>query len=218
LLAVGWLIAIVLLFDVTPSEIATRLARGLRRVKPTTSQPSATSTDWSNTPTTTVQPGQPVDIVINTGRSNGNGGKAKPTRSDGAGPAVAAPVQPEQPAASRYTVAPRARPEAPPSGMLGDQTMAKPLAQTTAPEASPTGPLYPHIIGLQQPWECPPIADIFESGEDGALSEDDLRENAHIIEDTLQAFGVEGKVIEVNRGPAITHLASSPASCSAAAR
>jgi len=212
LLAVGWLIAIVLLFDVTPSEIVTRIARGLRRIKPTTSQPASTAT---NAPPT-IQPGQPVDMVINAGRSNGNGGKVKPARSDGAGPAVVAPP-PEQPAlqTSRYAVTPRVRPDAPPPGMLGDRTMAKPAANapataTTAPETSPTGPLFPHIIGLQQPWKCPPIEDIFESGEDGALSEDDLRENARIIEDTLQAFGVEGKVIEVNRGPAITQFGVEP--------
>ena len=217
LLAVGWLIAIVLLFDVTPSEIATKIARGLRRIKPATSQPPATNADWSNPATPpAIQPGQPVDIVINTGRSNGNGGKAAPTRSGGAGPAVVA-APPESPASqsSRYAVTPRARPDTPPSGMLGDQTMAQPLAhapaaQSAAPNASPTGPLFPHIIGLQQPWECPPIADIFESGEEGALSDDDLRENARIIVDTLQAFGVEGKVIEVNRGPAITQFGVEP--------
>jgi S-DNA-T family DNA segregation ATPase FtsK/SpoIIIE len=224
LLAVGWLIAIVLLFDVTPSEIATKIARGLHRVKPPV--PSAPANDdWSNSPTssTPIQPGQPIDMVINTGRSNGNGGKGKQPRSDTAGPTVAS--LPEQPASqsARYAVTPRARPDAPPSGMLGDQTMAKPLAHApqaalataaTAPDAAPvgapTGPLFPHIIGLQQPWECPPVADIFEAGEDGALSEDDLRENAHIIEDTLQAFGVEGKVIEVNRGPAITQFGVEP--------
>jgi S-DNA-T family DNA segregation ATPase FtsK/SpoIIIE len=216
LLAVGWLIAIVLLFDVTPSELVTRIARGLRRVKPASSSTSA-DTGWSNTPTSpTIQPGQPVDMVINAGRSNGNGGKAKQPRSDTAGPTVAPAPEPPAPQPSRYAVTPRARPEAPPSGMMGDQTMAKPLAHSPAapvaavPEASPTGPLFPHIIGLQQPWECPPVADIFESGEDGALSEDDLRENARIIEDTLQAFGVEGKVIEVNRGPAITQFGVEP--------
>ncbi|CAG0927750.1 DNA translocase SpoIIIE [Thermoflexales bacterium] len=223
LLAVGWLIAIVLLFDVTPSEIVTRIVRGLRHIKPALSRPPAAGTDWSHPATPEIHPGQPVDIVINTGRSNGNGGRGKAARSNGAGPAVTpASPQPEPtaPPNSRYAVTPRVRPDTPPSGMLGDQTMAKPLAhtptaptgtpQTAAPETSPTGPLFPHIIGLQQPWECPQVADIFESGEDGALSEDDLRENAHIIEDTLQAFGVEGKVIEVNRGPAITQFGVEP--------
>ncbi len=213
LLAVGWLIAIVLLFDVTPSEIVTRISHGLRRIKSSTARPPSAGADSSTLPP--IQPGQPVDMVINAGRSNGNGGKAKPARSNGAGSAVAPASEPAAPATSRYAVTPRARPETPPAGMVGDQTMAKPLAatpvaQAVAPEASPTGPLFPHIIGLQQPWECPQVEDIFESGEDGALSEDDLRENARIIEETLQAFGVEGKVIEVNRGPAITQFGVEP--------
>ena len=214
LLAVGWLIAIVLLFDVTPSEIVTRIARGLRRLKPAASHPPSAGTAGSNTTTPPIiQPGQPVNVVINAGRSNGNGGKAGPAVA----PASAQPAQPEQPVpqASRYAVTPRVRPDAPPPGMLGDQTMTKPVAQTpataaAAPEASPTGPLFPHIIGLQQPWECPRVEDIFESGEEGVLSDDDLRKNAQIIVETLQAFGVEGKVIEVNRGPAITQFGVEP--------
>jgi S-DNA-T family DNA segregation ATPase FtsK/SpoIIIE len=211
LLSVGWLIAIMLLFDVTPSEIATRIARGLRRSRPAQAPPGAST---SNAPPI-IKAGQPVDIVINAGRSNGSGGGTTTARSDGAGPAVAAPPESPAPQAARYAVTPRTRPETPPPGMLGDQTMANPVthapaAQATAPETSPTGPLFPHIIGLQQPWECPKIEDIFESGEEGTLTEDDLRENAHIIEDTLQAFGVEGKVIEVNRGPAITQFGVEP--------
>jgi hypothetical protein len=35
---------------------------------------------------------------------------------------------------------------------------------------------------------------------DASLSEDDLRSKAHIIEETLHHLGVEGKVVEVNRG------------------
>ena len=145
LLAVGWLIAIVLLFDVTPSEIVTRIARGLRRLKPAASHPPSAGAAGSSTTTPPmIQPGQPVNVVINAGRSNGNGGKAG---HHGRSCVCRQPEQPVLPA-SRYAVTPRARPDAPPPGMLGDQTMAKPLAQTpataaAAPEASPTGPLYP---------------------------------------------------------------------------
>ncbi len=209
LLIVGWIIAAVLLFDVTPSEIATKMARAARRFKPT---PAAPANPAQYVPTTPVfKPGQPVDVMINPGRSNGNGVKATPTRS---GPAIPT-VEPAAPPASRYGVTPRVRPDAPPPGMLGDQTMARPPVNTptvaAAPtDISPTGPLYPHVIGLQQPWELPKIEDVFESGEDAALSEDDLRENARLIEETLQAFGVEGKVIEVNRGPAITQFGVEP--------
>jgi S-DNA-T family DNA segregation ATPase FtsK/SpoIIIE len=215
LLIVGWIIAAVLLFDVTPSEIATKMARALRRVKPTSSAPANPDQSWPTTTPPVIKPGQPVDVVINPGRSNGNGSKASSTRSDPAFPTAATPVVEPPSPASRYAVTPRVRPDAPPPGMMGDQTMARPLVNTPTASAipgdtSPTGPLYPHVIGLQQPWELPKLEDVFESGEDAALSEDDLRENARIIEETLQAFGVEGKVIEVNRGPAITQFGVEP--------
>ena len=214
LLIVGWIIAAVLLFDVTPSEIATKIARAFRRIKPTSSAPANPDQSWPTTTPPVIKPGQPVDVVINPGRSNGNGIKAAPTRSDPASP-TAGVTEPVASPASRYAVTPRTRPDAPPPGMLGDQTMARPLVNTSTASAipgdtAPTGPLYPHVIGLQQPWELPKLEDVFESGEDAALSEDDLRENARIIEETLQAFGVEGKVIEVNRGPAITQFGVEP--------
>jgi DNA segregation ATPase FtsK/SpoIIIE, S-DNA-T family len=216
LLIVGWIIAAVLLFDVTPSEIVTKIARAFRRVKPTSVAPANPDRSVPTTTPLVFKPGQPVDVVINPGRSNGNGVKASPTRSEPTAPTSGTPLaEPAASPASRYAVTPRVRPDAPPPGMLGDQTMANPLVNTpiasAAPgDTSPTGPLYPHVIGLQQPWELPKIEDVFESGEDAALSEDDLRENARLIEETLQAFGVEGKVIEVNRGPAITQFGVEP--------
>ncbi len=83
-----------------------------------------------------------------------------------------------------------------------------PVGESAIP---PTGPLYaPRIIGSTQPWELPKLEDIFEAGAEASLSEDDLRDKAHIIEDTLHAFGVEGKVVEVNRGPAITQFGVEP--------
>ncbi len=100
--------------------------------------------------------------------------------------------------------------------MLGDATMANPLAHAPTADATnepapATGPIYsPRIIGNTQPWELPKIEDIYEPGAEAAMSEDDLRDKAHVIEDTLHAFGVEGKVIEVNRGPAITQFGVEP--------
>ncbi len=219
LLAVGWLIAIVLLFDVTPSEIATQIARGLRRLKrPKVDQPPSGNFFPPAGTSQPITPGQPVDMTINTG--------GKPVKNGGNGKSNARSTEPTQPIdlpapagpdaqKSKYAVTPRTRPDVPPPGMLGDQTMSNPLAHAPTASAaaiddSPTGPLYPHIIGVQQPWELPKVEDVFESGEDGSLGEDDLRENAHIIEETLQAFGVEGKVIEVNRGPVITQFGVEP--------
>ena len=57
LLIVGWIIAAVLLFDVTPSEIATKMARAFRRVKPTSSAPANPDQSWSTTTTARDQTG-----------------------------------------------------------------------------------------------------------------------------------------------------------------
>ncbi len=219
-LVVGWLIAIVLLFDLAPSEIAAWIGRQLAHFK---RAPRATLTGG------TMEPGQPIDMVINPGGKNGSNGRAASARSFSGGPAEAnnpfgalsgtpAATAASGEAAKPLTrVGPRARPAAPPPGMLGDATMANPLAHTPAADAvgestvPPTGPLYaPRIIGSTQPWELPKIEDIFEAGAEASLSEDDLRDKAHIIEDTLHAFGVEGKVVEVNRGPAITQFGVEP--------
>ncbi len=130
---------------------------------------------------------------------------------------------------SRYAVTLRARPDGPPSGIVGDQKTGKApgksvpandaTAANTAPangtlatgaSAVPARPLFPHVITRYHPWECPAVKDIFESSGYGVLSVDDLREKAYIIEETLRAFGVEGKVIEVNRGPTITQFGVEP--------
>ena len=200
LLIVGWLIAIVLLFNVAPSEIAAFIGRLFKRMR------RSSSTSMSGT----MMPGQPVDLVINANRSvKGNGAAGAPTRSNG--PSSTAITTPDEAAPQRsYTVTPKPRPEMPPPGMLGDQTMANPLAYSPSPDTPATGLIYPRIIGNELPWVLPKIDEIFDTVEEGALSEDDLRENARIIEETLRSFGVEAKVIEVNRGPAITQFGIEP--------
>ena len=124
LLVVGWLISIVLLFNVAPSEIAKWVTDRVRRVR-------------ANRSAASIKPGQPIDIVINGNRSanatpDGNG--ALP----GAGqsflpPQLATPIGEETAAQPATRVVPKPRLAAPPSGMLGDQSMENPLL---APPAS----------------------------------------------------------------------------------
>lgn len=52
-------------------------------------------------------------------------------------------------------------------------------------------------------WEYPPISLL--SGTDGDKADrGDMKHNAHIIEKTLESFGITAKVAEVNLGPAVT--------------
>lgn len=223
LLVVGWLIAIVLLFDIAPSEIAAWFGRRLAYLK---RAPRSSMSGGS------ITPGEPVDMVINPRGRASNGGSL-PARSFSGTPdetpnpfgalngssvspaATATPAPGEAPKPSTRVTA-KVRPTAPPPGMLGDATMANPLAHAPAADAvtepaPATGPIYsPRIIGNNQPWELPKIEAIYDPGAEASMSEDDLRDKAHVIEDTLHAFGVEGKVIEVNRGPAITQFGVEP--------
>ncbi|MFH2019167.1 MAG: DNA translocase FtsK [bacterium] len=55
-------------------------------------------------------------------------------------------------------------------------------------------------------WKYPPVSLL--STEKGAKADrGDIKENAHIIESTLESFGIKAKVVEVNGGPAITQYA-----------
>ncbi len=55
-------------------------------------------------------------------------------------------------------------------------------------------------------WKNPPLSLLSESkGEEAERG--DIKKNADLIEKTLNAFGVEAKVVEVNLGPAVTQYA-----------
>ena len=64
-----------------------------------------------------------------------------------------------------------------------------------------------------KPYEFPPL-DLLDSPppvEEREIKED-LNENSRILEDTLRDFGIETKVVEVNKGPVITRYELQPAS------
>jgi S-DNA-T family DNA segregation ATPase FtsK/SpoIIIE len=55
-------------------------------------------------------------------------------------------------------------------------------------------------------WQ-PPSPDILDEVKDKPADRGDIRENATIIERTLESFGISAKVVEVNLGPAVTQYA-----------
>ena len=168
LLLAWWLVALVMSFKVTPSQLLKplmALVAYLRRPKPASDK----------------------SLVINNGSAN-----ARST------------AQPEAPIAE----APREpkRPRTPPAAQ--PRVLGEPSAPSTS--AAPSGPLYRAAPIPAVAWELPKIEEILEPGGDVSLSEEDLRTKAHVIEDTLHHLGVEGKVVEVNRGPAITQFGVEP--------
>ncbi|OGG26289.1 hypothetical protein A2960_04930 [Candidatus Gottesmanbacteria bacterium RIFCSPLOWO2_01_FULL_39_12b] len=55
-------------------------------------------------------------------------------------------------------------------------------------------------------WEYPPVSLLANSPGQKA-DRGDMKQNAHIIEKTLESFGVTARVVEVNLGPAVTQYA-----------
>jgi S-DNA-T family DNA segregation ATPase FtsK/SpoIIIE len=67
--------------------------------------------------------------------------------------------------------------------------------------ASPQAMVASNIV-----WKYPPLS-ILSENISGKADRGDVRGNAAIIEQTLEAFGISAKVVEVNGGPAVTQYA-----------
>ena len=80
----------------------------------------------------------------------------------------------------------------------------------TEPSHPARGPIFPRIIGGDQKWRLPPVAEILEESLDQDISQAEIRKRVKIIEETLVSLGVPAKVIEVNQGPVITQFGVEP--------
>ncbi|MBN1428878.1 MAG: cell division protein FtsK [Anaerolineae bacterium] len=87
---------------------------------------------------------------------------------------------------------------------------ALPSQPPAAVKPAPMAP--PKIESLKEekpPWEVPPI-DILEVSAEKSISDEELRQRAMVIEQTLSSFGAPGRVVEVNHGPVITQFGVEP--------
>lgn len=55
-------------------------------------------------------------------------------------------------------------------------------------------------------WEFPPLS-LLSDRSGGEADYGDIKQNANIIENTLDSFGIEARVLEINKGPAVTQYA-----------
>lgn len=60
--------------------------------------------------------------------------------------------------------------------------------------------------GANKIWKYPPLS-LLSPDKGGKADRGDIKENAAIIESTLESFGIRAKVAEVNGGPAVTQYA-----------
>jgi S-DNA-T family DNA segregation ATPase FtsK/SpoIIIE len=63
-----------------------------------------------------------------------------------------------------------------------------------------------NLPGESQVWEYPPL-DLLTDSLGQKAQRGDLKQNASIIEKTLESFGIQARVVEVNMGPAVTQYA-----------
>src|SRR3990172_13010893 len=68
------------------------------------------------------------------------------------------------------------------------------------------GPVTSSISGPNEVWEYPPLS-ILSDSLGSKANRGDVKQNAGIIERTLDNFGIQARVVEVNMGPAVTQYA-----------
>jgi S-DNA-T family DNA segregation ATPase FtsK/SpoIIIE len=191
-LVAWWLLGVVFLFDVTPSEMATWIGQKIEaaRAVRTPGHTSNTSrkANGSGQATTPRVIGGPPDATTLPARTNDMPRGALGVEQ----PAPAKSVPPAKSAAPASAAASPAASESPPEG------------------AEPTGPIFPRIIGGSQGWTLPNVTEVFAAGNEAAISNEDIRRKSQIIEETLHSFGVESRVIETNPGPVITQFGVEP--------
>ena len=67
----------------------------------------------------------------------------------------------------------------------------------------------PLAVG-EQAWRLPVVTDILEEGSEQYYSEDLIRKQVRIIEQTLESLGAPTRVREINQGPVVTQFGTEP--------
>ncbi|HET7011504.1 MAG TPA: DNA translocase FtsK 4TM domain-containing protein [Anaerolineales bacterium] len=97
----------------------------------------------------------------------------------------------------------------PPAASSGERSAPKPpppAAGAERPEATAVeAPPAP-----RRSWALPEMESILEHGAEAKADEEFDRQRARMIEDTLLAFGAPARIVEINRGPAITQFGVEP--------
>lgn len=62
------------------------------------------------------------------------------------------------------------------------------------------------LTGTETIWHYPPLS-LLSENISGKADRGDVKDNASIIERTLEAFGITAKIVEINYGPAVTQYA-----------
>jgi DNA segregation ATPase FtsK/SpoIIIE-like protein len=93
--------------------------------------------------------------------------------------------------------------------IFGNFTPAKATESSAAPV--PAAELPPMQLPPDETsWQMPDYRELLHAGSAQTITEEMLDERRRIIEETLEAFGAPGRVVEINVGPAITQFGVEP--------
>ena len=82
------------------------------------------------------------------------------------------------------------------------------------PEAPPP-PAVPAVLPAREPvvtmggWQIPPV-DVLDKPKEIELNREEMDKRARLIEEALESYGVEGKVVQINTGPTVTQFGVEP--------
>lgn len=121
--------------------------------------------------------------------------------------------EPNRPARRKEVAPPPVAPNA--AGSMAPTKRLKPADDATKPNQPKANAEDPNFIEpdealTHRAWPLPTLNALDEFVE-GQIGDEEKREKARIIEETLASFRVEARVVEANTGPAVTQFALQPA-------
>lgn len=88
----------------------------------------------------------------------------------------------------------------------GMDERVRPKASLAEKEGVLSDQLIANVAGATKVWKYPPLSLLSDKGGSPA-DRGDIKKNASVIEKTLDSFGIQARVAEVNGGPAVTQYA-----------
>ncbi len=76
--------------------------------------------------------------------------------------------------------------------------------------ATASSDIHPHVLGQDQEHQLPPLDEILDPSNDHDVSAAILRDQARIIEETMESLGAPVRVREINHGPVVTQFGIEP--------
>lgn len=93
-----------------------------------------------------------------------------------------------------------------PLKISGVDNVPIPRAMTKPPAKESAETLVQNVAGQTKVWKYPPLS-LLTDKAGAPANRGDVKRNAAVIEKTLESFGIEAKVKEINGGPAVTQYA-----------